>query len=492
MAAHEVIRSTFASLQGAHQHEGVRWMSRRESCPGAVPQVAGGILADEMGLGKTYQTVGLMRLRPMQTLIVTTLATLMQWQEVISSKMGTMPFVVRSKDQAAGLRCSKSTIQTVLTTYSLFSSEHRVPSSLMCVWGRIILDEAHVVRNPKSNTLKSLSRLQAVHRWALTGTPVHNTMRDLHTLVGWLGAPGLHVDIIRRELILRRTKYGEALRDPGMCMPLLEIHDSIVVLSEQERRAYELIEASGLADADTHTNSSAWHSPVHVHNFRLMEAVLRCRQVCTHPSIIREAVAAAVLVRDSECTSMQHAMKHAAVHDMAMLDLQCSTKISRLVELIATHIQEEKSLVFCDWLREMEIVETALVHHLHVPVLRYTGSMTLAERQNALHAFANLEAGAVLLLQIQCGGTGLSIQSASRVYLMRPAWNPCVEGQAIARAHRLGQVRPVIVTRLVAAHTIDTRCLEVQTRKLDVIDHLMKLDTETAKDLLTSAHVDTT
>lgn len=465
-----VVESTMGSLRGVHQQEGVRWMCGRESDPGAVPSVAGGILADEMGLGKTHQVVALMRLRPMQTLIVTSVAALMQWQEVIATRLGRLPLIVRGGENVVG------EARVVLTTYSMFQREDVRTGCFWRDWGRIVLDEAHFVRNPKGHAFRALSKLTAAHRWALTGTPVHNTVRDLRTLVGWLGAPGLAVDAIRSHLLLRRTNDAEAARSPELAIPALVILDSVVVMSGQERLGYEEIERAGAASCSS-SPSASFQSHI-----RMMEAILRCRQACTHFAILREAVEVAWSRPETECTDLHLAMRSTNVQALARRD--SSSKVMRLVDLVSMHTMTEKSLVFCDWCSEIDLVEAALVSRLGVRVLRYQGSMGLAERQSVLSSFASMEGGTVLVMQVQCGGTGLNIQSASRVYMMRPAWNPCVERQAIARAHRTGQTRPVVVTRLVAADTIDVRCQEIQARKTLMIDSVLLTDqTPTLADL---------
>lgn len=468
--------STFASLRGSHQREGVIWMCRRESRPGAVPSVAGGILADEMGLGKTYEVVALMRLRPMRTLIVTTLSTIMQWQAVLSSHMGMgrLPFVLRERGQAQGVGFAG--VDTVLTSYSMFQRCDRVPAALCEGWGRVVLDEAHIVRNPKANAYRSLSKVPAVHRWVLTGTPVNNTARDLHALVAWLGAPGLGIDMIRAHLLLRRTKAEEAVRSPEFSVPRLTVVESVVIMGPSERHAYGLIEAAGRVHATGDLAGVTSALTEGACNIRAMEAILRCRQACTHVAIMSEAVAVAAMRREGARSALQQAMRDPRIQEEACrypVDVSCSAKIVRLVELVSAHRHTEKSLVFCDWLREMEIIETALTDGAGVQVVRFHGAMDLGQRQGALRAFEGMEMGAVMLVQVQAGGIGLNMQSASRVYMMRPAWNPCIEKQAIARAHRLGQTRPVVVTRLVAADSIDERCTEVQSKKLAIIDLVM-------------------
>lgn len=457
----QVVSDIFAGLHGMHQREGVLWMCRRESRPGAVPTVAGGILADEMGLGKTYEIAAVMRLRPMRTLVVTTMSTIMQWQQVLSSNLQTLPFVLLGRGRAGD---EVSRAETVLTTYSMFQRADLVPTGFEVPWGRIVLDEAHIVRNPKGNTYRSLCKLVAMHRWILTGTPVNNSMRDLDTLVAWLGAPGLELDMIREHLLLRRTKATEALRNPELAIPELTISDVVVAMIGPERRAYDLIYAAAKEHVHVAHPLAGLSGPPQVH---VMEAILRCRQACTHVSIMHEAI---LQSRPNHPNPLLRAMSDPDI--TYAMNMQ-STKLSKLVELVREHRCTEKSLIFCDWMSEMDIIEDALTTGVGVRVLRFHGVMGLSARDDTLRSFASMEEGTVLLIQIKCGGTGLNIQMASRVYLMRPSWNPCIEQQAIARVHRLGQRRTVVVTRLIAEDSIDVRCLDVQAGKLATIESVL-------------------
>lgn len=486
-----IVRATFSSLKGIHQREGVRWMCRRETHPGSVPSVRGGCVADGMGLGKTFEVCALLRLRPLPTLVVVPLSTLMQWQSALTTHGRGLPFVLRGRAQAdnLGLGGFEST-HTVLTTYSLFQRGiDGVPDVLRRPWGRVVLDEAHIIRNPKSNAHMALRKVgeHSVHRWVLTGTPVNNNIRDLNSLVAWLGAPGLSIALVKEHLMLHRTLEEEAARSPEFRMFGVSVHDCIVEMGEDERELYNLIEASGRSHALGNiegcraVGDALFDVPLHqngcLSHFRAMEAVLRCRQACTHPGLLREAVAVAARPdSNTDESSLREAMRDPRVIIEACrqpLAITFSSKMRRLVQLVSCH-RDEKTLIFCDWIQEMDIVQEALTScGAAVDVVRYQGCMDLRERERALRSFTSMGQGAVLIAQIQCGGTGLNIQSASRVYLMRPAWNPCVEQQAISRAHRLGQTRHVTVTRLISADSIDVRCLEIQSKKLTVIDSVM-------------------
>lgn len=489
------VRAVFGSLRGVHQREGVRWMCRRETHPDAVPAVRGGCVADGMGLGKTYEVSALLRLRPMTTLVVVPLATLMQWQGVLTSHGRGLPFVLRGHAQADGMGAvGFDDTHTVLTCYSMFQKGiDGVPAALKRAWGRIVLDEGHIIRNPKSNAHTALRKVaaNAAHRWLLTGTPVNNSIGDFESLVSWLGAPGLSVAHFKQHLMLRRTLKNEAERSPEFELPSLSIVDSMVVMGDEERILYELIEHAGRIHAVGGGSSVSEalfaecdggdprQNAGNVSQLHAMEAILRCRQACTHPCLMADAVALAVArarCPESPLSALQDVMldprfiKEASRHPPAVL---FSSKIRTLVALVSTH-PDEKSLIFCDWIKEMDLIQEALLSsRAATHVVRYQGSMDLRERERALRSFATLPQGAVLLAQIQCGGTGLNIQAASRVYLMRPAWNPCVEQQAISRAHRLGQTRHVMVVRLVAADSIDVRCLDIQRRKLAIIDSVL-------------------
>jgi SNF2 family DNA or RNA helicase len=112
--------------------------------------------------------------------------------------------------------------------------------------------------------------------------------------------------------------------------------------------------------------------------------------------------------------------------------------------MIKSH-PDEKTLVFCQFRGEMDYIQ----QNMECPTFRIDGSVPKEERDNQVNAFKKAPPGAVFIIQIRSGGQGLNLQEATRVYITGPSWNPATELQAIGRAHRTGQTKPVYVKKLI-------------------------------------------
>ncbi|CDJ43315.1 SNF2/RAD54 helicase family protein, putative [Eimeria tenella] len=149
-----------------------------------------------------------------------------------------------------------------------------------------------------------------------------------------------------------------------------------------------------------------------------------------------------------------------------------STKIEALVQELQTELEQDaevKSIVFSQFCAMLDLIEFRLKREgIHCAQL--TGSMTAVARSNVLYAFNNDTNLKVILISLKAGGEGLNLQVASRIYLMDPWWNPAAEMQAIQRAHRIGQTRPVKGVRFICTDTIEERILQLQEKKQLVFD----------------------
>jgi SNF2 family DNA or RNA helicase len=225
-----------------------------------------------------------------------------------------------------------------------------------------------------------------------------------------------------------------------------------------------------------------------------LEKVLRCRQACALPALLGGAALAASRARaDAACPSALAPVVRALADlcddddNADLLDLiiedgagASSTKQRYVVADLLDAWPADKAggagggprraLVFCDWIAQIDAMAHAL-RAAGIATLQYHGGMDADARAAALRTFEADDGGRslALLLQIQCGGTGLNLQAATRVYLLSPQWNPCVEAQALGRAHRMGQTRPVVAQRLVMRGTVDEHFLAMQRRKLAII-----------------------
>jgi SNF2 family DNA or RNA helicase len=175
-----------------------------------------------------------------------------------------------------------------------------------------------------------------------------------------------------------------------------------------------------------------------MHNMVFLECLLRIRQVMIHPQLYLNGIA-----KKSGYETPDH-WDHK------------TTKIDRLMELMEEH-PNEKTLIFCQFIQEMDIIEEKLEGK---PVFRIDGSVDKDARVQQVKGFQGTGGEAYFLIQIKAGGQGLNLQAATRVYITAPSWNPATEMQAIARSHRTGQTQKVYVKKLVGELDADFKGVE--------------------------------
>jgi SNF2 family DNA or RNA helicase len=459
-------------LDGHYQHEGVKWMLNRE-LNALVGK--GGILADDMGLGKTMQTIATMRGNPMKTLIVTIVGTVGQWRDALIEFGGLRPVIVNPSFTGV----LPSDAEVVLTTYSCFQKARGSNCFADNVkWGRIVLDEGHKIRNPTSKGNIEISRLETDVKWILSGTPIQNSKKDILSLAKWIGSVGQDVDAIVDEIVLRRTQDEQAKLNPRLALPGLSTQ--VVRLefeTEDEREFYKKVESRYMGASNT---------------LDTMEAMIRCRQACTHPLLFLEALMSKKKNKKTDTTKRRR-----VVYDndnevcLSNLEMPKSTsKFNYLVNDIVSmvNVNKEKCLVFCTWTNEMKLLQNELKTK-NVASLIYDGSVSRDNKEAVIYNFKNTTIP-VLIIQITCGNAGLNLQCATRVYITSPHWNPCIELQAIGRAYRKGQLQKVHCVRLAMRGTIEDKCSDIQLDKLDFICEAMN-DSSILNRLGTEMEVDT-
>lgn len=457
-------------LDGHYQHEGVKWMLSRE-LQNDVPK--GGILADEMGLGKTMQSITAMHGNPKPTLILTMVGLIGQWRDALITFGGMKPIIVNCSYQGILPQDDIGETQhmVVLATYSCFQKARgQTPPCLHSqIWGRIVMDEGHIIRNKNTKLYQEVSKLSSPIKWILTGTPVQNGTKDLISLMKLIGVDTNHdIDTLRQEFVLRRTQKEEGQKNTRLQLPPLEtqvLH--IEFATDEERGIYaeveeyfkNCVELQSMKSKDT--------------NSAIMEGIIRCRQICSHPKIYFEGC-----LKNTKKQQLNKKPKHdipaISLYNEGLIndDFQ-SSKISFLCKDIEENVvtKKAKCLVFCTWTLEMRLVQNALKKK-SIPSLIYDGSLSRDNKETVLHNFISSSIP-VLILQITCGSTGLNLQCASKVYIMSPHWNPCVELQAIGRAYRKGQTNIVSCVRMVIKDTIEERCIDVQNEKASIIMETM-------------------
>lgn len=435
-----------------YQVEGFRWLSLLWDLG------LGGVLADDMGLGKTIQVVA-MALRAKERgeltepmLIVAPTSVLGTWVDEVAKFAPDLTVAVLDRTRGKARVPMAEAIagaDLVVTTYAvgrIDAEEFRaVP------WSAAVLDEAQFVKNHQAKTYAAMRRLPARVTFALTGTPLENSLMDLWSLLS-IVAPGLHprpqlfketwakpiengsspelLATLRRRikpLMLRRTKEAVASDLPPKQEQILH-----VALHPKHRAIYDRHLARerqrllGLID-DLDGNRIA-----------ILRALTVLRQMSLDPSLV-----------DGE--------EYGGVAP--------SAKVEALVEQITELAAEgHRALVFSQFTGFLAIVRARLEEE-GIAYAYLDGSTR--NRADVVRDFREGEAP-VFLISLKAGGFGLTLTEADYVFVLDPWWNPAAENQAIDRAHRIGQTKSVNVYRLVSTDTIEEKVVALQDKKRDL------------------------
>lgn len=376
------------------------------------------ILGDEMGLGKTVEAIAVLshlRAKGSQYfLVVCPAAVVTNWVREVASKSTLRPHRLhggeRSRAQREWVRGGGVAI-TTFETLPWLLAQHSVPSDIGCV----VVDEAHYIKNPDAaRTRNTRLFLDGGDRAVLlTGTPLENRLEEFRNLVRYL-QPKLVVDA--NELAPRRFRRQVA---PAYL-----------------RRNQEdvLTELPALVEVDEWLAMSAEDYAAY-----------------------RHAVEAGNFM---------------AMRQAAMTQSEKSTKMQRLIEIVGEAEDNNRRVVVFSYFRSvLDQVARALPGKVFGPM---TGSVPAPQRQAMVDAFSAAPHGAVLVSQIVAGGVGLNIQAASVVVICEPQLKPTTESQAVARAHRMGQLDSVQVHRLLSEEGVDQRIREILARKRELFEEFAR------------------
>ena len=437
-----------------YQTNGVGWLLERE-----IDGDGKFICADQMGLGKTIQTIAMMQGNPLRkpTLIVVPNALVAQWvqafRQFTRDVKTTVLFVKGIKTYDV------STIDTssvYITTYSMFQiggSNRKVDSGLVSEhplcrvqWGRIILDEAHIIKNQKTKVFKQLQTLNSDIRGCLTGTPIMGDTKDFVSLLMFLRVrvtpkpSERELQHLRVRYVLRRTKADVARQNERLRLPPLKIETCILPFSYQaEDELYQKVfekTQKNIAEMET-------KNPI-----RILELLLRLRQICIVPQLYLDGV------------------NKKSDGDEDLTWEGSSTKLDALLKDIKD-VKKEKCLVFSQFTLEMQMIQTHLKRN-GIRALILSGSQNSEEKDACISEWKRDDVYQVLIIQIAVGSCGLNLQEATRVFFMGPSWVPAIEDQAIARAHRTNQTQVVYVKRYIIEGSFEEKILELQEKKIEI------------------------
>jgi hypothetical protein len=427
----------------------------------------GGCLADDMGLGKTVQVLALLESRRAAreaeglppSLVVVPRSLVFNWMAEAAQFAPRLRVldhtgIGRSRDGEAFAALAQYDL--VLTTYGTLRQD--VGELRKVEFDYVILDEAQAIKNADSQTAKAARLLRGRHRLALSGTPVENHLGELWSLLEFLN-PGLlgaspflrtHSGELRdpapetrgmlaralRPFLLRRTKEQVAPELPAKIEQTLYCE-----LPPKQRRLYDELRDHYRGALGARIGEQGLGNA----KILVLEALLRLRQAACHPGLL-----------DPD----------RAVEPCAKLDLL----LPQLREVLA---EGHKALVFSQFTSFLALLRQQLDAE-GISYLYLDGRTR--DRQEKVEAFQSNPECTLFLISLKAGGLGLNLTAADYVYLLDPWWNPAVESQAIDRAHRIGQVRPVFASRIVARDTVEEKILDLQKTKRNLADAVIQAD----------------
>ncbi|MDH5857824.1 MULTISPECIES: DEAD/DEAH box helicase [Pseudomonadota] len=418
----------------SYQLLGWRWLKF------LLSEGSGGLLADEMGLGKTLQIIAALSdagggpLRP--SLIVAPGSLLENWRREIGKFAPSLKVLKHHGPFRTGRPADLSEYDVVITSYDVVVGDNSLLN--MIRWKVVVLDEAQFIRNPSAQRTKAVKHLQRDAGLAVTGTPIENRLLDVWSIMdfvypGYLGdaksfekkflnnADGAtQLEPLISPLLLRR-RVAEVAQD---LPPRIDI-PQLLELDESEAAAY---------DAERERIYAEYGSAA------TLVALTSLRRFCAHPSLMGGGVDTA--------------------------DPITFSKFRRLDEIVEEIFERgEKVLVFTSFTAMADIIARHIMKRFGAFAGVIDGRLPIEERQPMIDRFGSIKGSAALVLNPKAGGAGLNIVAANHVIHYNPEWNPALEDQASARAHRRGQDLPVTVHRLLIADTVEDVVNDRLTRK---------------------------
>lgn len=431
----------------------------------------GGILADDMGLGKTIQILSVLAITKIKenkkraSLIVAPSSLTLNWEneaEKFAKDLEILIISGNAEERKEKIRQIKN-YDLIITSYDLLKRDIEEYENLDYTFRYIVADEAQYIKNNTTQNSKAIKKIKAQTKYALTGTPMENSLSELWSIFDFI-MPGYlftykkfkknyeipitreHDEEILEKLkmiiepfILRRTKK-EVLK---------ELPDkTTIILNNEMLEEQEKIYLSYLAEARDELHEEIEDKGFEQSRIKILALLTRLRQICCHPSLFISNYK------------------------------EGSGKLNQCIELVKDGIQSgHKILLFSGYTSMFEIIEEALKEE-GVNYLKLTGKTNVKDRFELIEKFNHDESIKVFLISLKAGGTGINLTSADMVIHYDPWWNLSVENQATDRTHRIGQTKKVQVYKLITKNSIEEKIYDLQQRKKELIDNMLSTDTK--------------
>ena len=447
-----------------YQKTGFKWLKVLDSYK------FGGILADDMGLGKTIQLLAVIidyiqNTENSKTSIVVCPSSLsLNWQNEarkFANDLKTLVIHGTAAERKAQIE-NLEQYDLIITSYDLLKRDIEIYKNKNYTFKYIIADEAQYLKNSNTQNAKSIKEIKAETRYALTGTPIENSLSELWSIFDFI-MPGylftykkfknaFEVPIAKENsniameklkmliepFVLRRTKKEVLTELP---------EKTVTVLNSEMKEEQEQLYIKYLAQIKQEVADLVNEKGFEKNQIKILAGLTRLRQICCHPSLF---------INNYEGES---------------------SKLEQCMEIVEEGVQSgHKMLLFSVYTSMFEIIEKELQER-DIKYFKLTGSTKVEERIDLVDEFNQNPEIKVFLVSLKAGGTGLNLIGADMVIHYDPWWNSSAENQATDRAYRIGQKNNVQVYKLITKNSIEEKIYELQQKKTELIDNV--LDTQT-------------
>jgi SNF2 family DNA or RNA helicase len=443
--------STFQAELRPYQEEGFTWLCRL----GALG--VGACLADDMGLGKTIQALAFLLSTASKgpSLVVAPTSVCGNWVAETVRFAPTLNPVIFGGNEREQMLKNLAPMDLLIVSYGLMQQEEKLFEAVN--WNVIVLDEAQAIKNETSKRTQTALKLKAGFRLITTGTPVENSLEELYTLFSFIN-PGLlgsknsfnekfAFPIEREQSRSARNSLRQLIKPFILRRLRTDVLDDLpekteivinVEPSTAQKAVYETLRKDIVNDLENSDNQ-----PPGQKYLKILAGITKLRLACCHPELAAPGC-------ETEGAKTEIFMK--------------------LVEELLEN--RHKALVFSQFTSFLSIVRKAL-DEKGIKYLYLDGSTPAKERNKNV---ARFQAGGadLFLISLKAGGTGLNLTAANYVIHLDPWWNPAVEDQASARAHRMGQKQPVTIYRLVMKESIEEKIMALHKHKKNLAESILE------------------
>jgi len=497
----------------SYQQDGVNWLAflNRYNLHG--------VLCDDMGLGKTLQTLcivasdhhiraeeyaktGAPDKQRLPSLIVCPPTLSGHWQQEIKQYAPFLSCVayVGPPNERAARRSQLSTADIVITSYDVCRNDTDVLASM--TWNYCVLDEGHLIKNPKAKITICVKKLMSNHRLILSGTPIQNNVLELWSLFdflmpGFLGTEKVFQERFARPIAQSRNAKSSSKEQESGALAVEALHKQVLPfllrrlkeevlndlppkilqnyycdLSDLQRKLFDDFFKKEKKTVEASLGAGDKESKTHI-----FQALQYMRKLCNSPALVMkeghaqyEAYRKQLAATGSSLKDVAHAPKLGALRDL-LIDCGIGAEPDgNDISGSSGAVSQHRALIFCQMKEMLDMVQNEVLRKWlpEAQFLRLDGSVEATKRQDIVNKFNNDPSYDCLLLTTSVGGLGLNLTGADTVIFVEHDWNPQKDIQAMDRAHRLGQKKTVNVYRLITRGTLEEKIMGLQRFKIDV------------------------